>query len=232
MSSNSFNDILKSISPNPLRVLDAAIPNSQYIPLDLSVNNSELQKIDVSSSEKLEIYINTHIANHNATVAFGGYNETRNIYQRSNYFNNQNPETERNIHLGVDLWLAANSPIFTPLDATVHSFKNNMNFGDYGPTIILKHHIETFEFYTLYGHLSKASITNLKVGQEFKQGEPIATLGDASVNGDYPSHLHFQIIKDIQDYVGDYPGVCSKQDLEFYLSNCPNPELLLRITSN
>jgi len=111
----------------------------------------------------------------------------------------------------------------------VHSFKNNTNFGDYGPTIILKHRIENIEFYTLYGHLSLESIENLNVGQTFKQGEQIATLGDAKVNGDYPPHLHFQIIKDMQDYVGDYPGVCSKQDLEFYMQNCPNPEILFKL---
>ena len=108
-------------------------------------------------------------------------------------------------------------------------FKNNTNFGDYGPTIILMHHFSGVKFYTLYGHLSMASIENLKVGQEFKKGEKIATLGDVSVNGDYPPHLHFQIIKDIQDFKGDYPGVCSKKDLEFYAANCPNPDMLLML---
>jgi murein DD-endopeptidase MepM/ murein hydrolase activator NlpD len=63
----------------------------------------------------------------------------------------------------------------------------------------------------------------------FKKGQQIATLGDASVNGDYSPHLHFQIIKNIGDYFGDYPGVCSKTDLNFYLDNCPNPNLLLKI---
>jgi murein DD-endopeptidase MepM/ murein hydrolase activator NlpD len=74
-----------------------------------------------------------------------------------------------------------------------------------------------------------SSIDHIKVGQEFKQGEQIATLGDASVNGDYPPHLHFQIIKDIEDYTGDYPGVCSKQDLEVFRNNCPDPNLLLQL---
>ena len=111
----------------------------------------------------------------------------------------------------------------------MHSFKNNTNYGDYGPTIILKHHINDIEFYTLYGHLSMESIVNTSVGQFFKQGEQIATLGDVSINGDYAPHLHFQIIKDIQDYKGDYPGVCSKQDLDFYLNNCPDPNMLLKL---
>ncbi|OBX25944.1 peptidase M23-like protein [Gelidibacter algens] len=227
MTSKDFTSFLKSISTIPLSVLDANIPKNNYTPLELSISNKDLQHVDVGSSSALEVYITNHMHNHNALVAFGGYNETRNIYQRSVYFNQTNLDTERNIHIGMDLWIAANSPIFSPLNATVHSFKNNTNHGDYGPTIILKHHINTVEFYTLYGHLSVASIADLKVGQVFNEGQQIATLGEATVNGDYPPHLHFQIIKDMQGLEGDYPGVCNKKDLEFYLENCPDPNLLL-----
>nr|WP_321228585.1 peptidoglycan DD-metalloendopeptidase family protein [uncultured Psychroserpens sp.] len=229
MTTKAFSQLLRDLGNQPLYVLAPSISKSDYVALDLSKSNDTLHTVDVSSSETLEHYINSHIKNNGAKVAFGGYLETRNIYQRSTYFKDTNPETERNIHLGLDLWIAAETPVFTPLDAEVHSFKNNTNFGDYGPTIILKHTIETIDFYTLYGHLSLASIENLKVGQTFKKGEQIATLGDASVNGDYAPHLHFQIIKDLQGFVGDYPGVCSKMDLEFYKGNCLDPELLLRL---
>ncbi|TGV04396.1 peptidoglycan DD-metalloendopeptidase family protein [Flavivirga rizhaonensis] len=224
---NDFSYFLSSISKNPLRVLDASIPNTKYISLDLSESNKALNNIDVSSSSRLGAYINNHIKKHNALVAYGGYLEVRNIYKRSLHFNKQ-AEDGRNIHLGIDLWCPANTPIDTPLDATVHSFKNNINYGDYGPTIILKHTINKVVFHTLYGHLSLASIKDLKVDQTFKQGEQIATLGDFAVNGDYPPHLHFQIIKDIQNHMGDYPGVCSKKDLEFYIENCPDPNILMK----
>lgn len=210
-------------------VFDSEISAQEYIPLKLSVDNKALQTIDISSSEALETYIKNHMQHHNAKVAYGGYLETRNIYNRSAYFRTKNSESERNIHLGLDLWIEAGTPIIAPLEAKVHSFKNNTNFGDYGPTIILEHEWKDIHFYTLYGHLSLESIEYLKVGQTVKQGEQIATLGDALVNGDYAPHLHFQIIKDMQGYVGDYPGVCSKQDLEFYEGNCPDPNVLLRL---
>ena len=58
----------------------------------------------------------------------------------------------------------------------------------------------------------------------------MATLGDATINGDYAPHLHFQIIKDIAENTGDYPGVCSKNKRNYYLDNCPDPNLLLKIT--
>lgn len=230
MTSNEFSSFLSNISRNSLPVLDALIPLKQYIPLDLSVDNAALQTVDVSDATDLETYINSHIKLNNGLVAYGGYNETRNIYRRSAYFNQEDIASERNIHLGMDLWLGTGASIFSPLDATVHSFRNNTNFGDYGPTIILKHQVDGVVFYTLYGHLSLASITDVTVGQDFNQGEQIARLGDASVNGDYPPHLHFQIIKEIGDWLGDYPGVCNKTDLEHYLSNCPDPNLLLKLT--
>lgn len=205
------------------------IPLKKYIPLDLSIHNDELKHVDLSSSANLEKYINTTKACKNALVAYGGYNETRNIYQRSAHFNHMNPDTERNIHLGIDLWIGVGASVYAPLDGTVHSFQNNQHFGDYGPTIILKHGIDTVGFYTLYGHLSLDSIASLREGQLFRQGEKLAELGDASVNGDYPPHLHFQVMKEIGYYHGDYPGVCSKKDLDFYLGNCRNPNLLLKL---
>ena len=227
MSISNVEVFLKSLQVNSL--FDARITSLDFIPIDLSIHNTKLQTVNVSSSQDLEQFIWNHINTNNAKVAFGGYLEKRGIYQRSDYFNQQNLETERNIHLGLYLWIEANTPIFAPLPGLIHSFKNNKNYGDYGPTIILKHNIQGFEFYTLYGHLSLASLENLKVGVEVKQGQQIATLGTAEVNGDYPPHLHFQIIKDMQDYLGDYPGVSNSIDLEFYKQNCPDPNLLLKL---
>jgi murein DD-endopeptidase MepM/ murein hydrolase activator NlpD len=229
MTPVEFSVFLNQISTKPLYVLDSKIPLQSYIPLDLSITNLELKSINTSSSKALETFVFDYIKRNKAIVAFGGYNEERNIYQRSTFFNQKDPDTERNIHLGMDLWIATGTPVFAPLDATVHSFKNNLNFGDYGPTIILEHKILSVKFYTLYGHLTLESIANLKVGQTLIRGKQFATLGDANVNGDYPPHLHFQIIKDMQDYKGDYPGVCSKHDLTFYLNNCPDPNLLLKL---
>lgn len=226
MSLSAFEVFLQSLQTHSLL---KGISKLDYVSLDLSIHNKELKGVNIASSTDLETFINNHIKKNDAKVAFGGYLEQRGIYERSNYFNQSNPETERNIHLGMDLWIEANTPIYAPLNGIIHSFKNNTNYGDYGPTLILRHTIEGFEFFTLYGHLSITSIKNLEVGVEVKHGQQIATLGTAEVNGDYPPHLHFQIIKDIQNFEGDYPGVCNRLDFEFYKANCPDPNLLLNI---
>lgn len=211
-----------------VKVIDDAIPYSKYSPIDLSISNTDLSKINLSDSKVFETFIENHLQINNAKVAFGGYNEERNLYKSSPLFNNDEKE-ERNIHIGLDLWIKAETPILAALDGRVYGFDFNAGKGNYGPTIILEHHIENHIFYTLYGHLSVESIENIEIGTTFKKGQKIATLGNSSVNGGYSSHLHFQIIKEIKNYKSDYPGVCSKNDLDYYLENCPGPNLLLKI---
>jgi murein DD-endopeptidase MepM/ murein hydrolase activator NlpD len=211
-----------------IKVIDSTIPYSQYTPLDLSASNKELNQLNISDATEFETYIERLLVKNKASVAYGGYNEVRNLYKRSKAFNDSNTE-ERNIHIGLDLWIKAGTPVLAALDGKVHSFQYNNNLGDYGPTIILEHQLENHIFYTLYGHLALKSIATMKVGDFFSKGQQLATLGDASVNGDYAPHLHFQIIKDIKENFGDYPGVCSKNNLDYYLENCPDSNLLLKI---
>lgn len=212
-----------------VKVIDATIDYNQYIPLDISINNEIFKKQNIDNATDFETYLENYLSENNAKVAFGGYNEIRNLYKRSGIFNDTTTE-ERNIHIGLDLWIKAGTAVLAAVDGFVHSFNYNTGLGDYGPTIILEHKIEDHKFYTLYGHLSLESIDGIEIGTVFLKGEQIAILGDASVNGDYAPHLHFQIIADISNSFGDYPGVCSKSNLAFYLKNCPDPNLLLKIT--
>jgi murein DD-endopeptidase MepM/ murein hydrolase activator NlpD len=211
-----------------VKVIDSTIPYSEYAPLDLSFSNQELNKLNIADSYQFETYIENLLAKNKAKVAYGGYNEIRNLYKRSTVFNDLNTE-ERNIHIGLDFWIKAGTPVLAALDGIVHSFQYNNNLGDYGPTIILQHHLGGQKFYSLYGHLSLDSIASIKVGDFFEKGHQLATLGSSSVNGDYAPHLHFQLIKDIKENYGDYPGVSSINNLDYYQENCPDPNLLLKI---
>lgn len=201
--------------------------HQDYAAIDLSENNRDLLKLEVASSAAFSIYIKEFLKNRRKQAAYGGYNELRTLYNRSELFNNQ--ATNRNIHIGLDIWVPAGTEIISPLSAEVHSFKDNDNFGDYGPTIILKHTAEGRDFFTLYGHLSRKSLDSIQIGQKLKAGETFAWLGDFDENGDYAPHLHFQVMEDLQGKTGDYPGVVERNELDFYLKNCPDPNLLLKI---
>ena len=221
MNSFPYEQLLEQAS----LVIDPSIPKSAYVAIDLSVNNADIANLNASSSSEWERFIKRHLQSHQKKIAFGGYLEKRNLYQRSAYF--KHSETERNIHLGIDFWVDAGTSVHAVLDGTVHSFQDNKNHGDYGPTILLQHDIGSETFYSLYGHLSRESLENLSVGAAVKAGEAIATLGEAAVNGDYAPHLHFQLIRDIESKLGDYPGVCSLERRQHFAENCPNPLPLL-----
>lgn len=197
-----------------------------YAVIDLSVKNKRLPA--TATAKEFEDFIDDWLSTHGARAAYGGYCEERNLYNRSTIFNDARSQP-RNIHIGLDLWTKTGTGVLAALDGEVHSFNNNAGLGNYGPAIILSHTIDNIKFYTLYGHLTIESIAELEIGDRFKAGQQIATLGDASVNGDYAPHLHFQVIKELQGNFGDYPGVCTKTDLSFYLQNCPNPNLLLKL---
>lgn len=222
----TFIEILQS--QNNIKVIAAEIDYQHYVPLDLSASTTDLINLPLTDANAFEDYVENHLKQNNAQVAYGGYLEHRNLYQRSTVFKDVNVE-ERNIHIGLDLWIKAGTNVLAALDGTVHSFQNNTALGDYGPAIILEHRIDSETFYTLYGHLSLESLNGKDEGQIINKGEIIGQLGAPPINGDYAPHLHFQIIENLQGKKGDYPGVCAKSELAFYKENCPDPNLLLKI---
>jgi peptidoglycan LD-endopeptidase LytH len=117
----------------------------------------------------------------------------------------------------------------SPMNGIVHSFNFNNRFGDYGATLLLTHNLEGFPFHTLYGHLSLNSIKNFREGINVQRGDLIGEFGIPLENGQWPPHLHFQVIIDIADWKGDYPGVCKYSESEKYLENCPDPDLILQM---
>ncbi len=135
----------------------------------------------------------------------------------------------RRLHLGIDIWGPAGTKVMAPLPGIVHSFAFNNNDSDYGATLILTHNLDGTGFHTLYGHISLNSIKNLHEGQRVAKGEVIAEFGMRYENGNWPPHLHFQLIADMQDWKGDYPGVCRFSERQQWLDGCPDPNLILQM---
>lgn len=208
-------------------VFSFSLADKKKYQLDLSVDNLELNQINLFSVKELGGYIERKVNEKSADLAIGGYGEDRMIYRKSKHFGSG--ENARTIHLGIDVWLAAGTSIHAPYDAKVHSLRNNDNYGDYGPTVILEHEMGGLQFYTLYGHLSKSSLNGLNPGKTIEKAQLFATLGNDDENGNWPPHLHFQIIKNMGDYSGDFPGVASEKEKEKMLNVCPDPMLILNI---
>ncbi|WP_367388515.1 aminotransferase class III-fold pyridoxal phosphate-dependent enzyme [Lewinella sp. LCG006] len=198
------------------------------IPLDLGVGSLDLgNNENFLTIQPFAKTVDRMLAEAEADFGVGGYGEIRPFYTTDAYQVMGNAGAQwRTVHLGLDVWGVAETPVFAPLAGTVVSAADNAGERDYGPTIILQHEVApSLTFYTLYGHLSRSSLTNIEVGQTVAAGQQIATIGPAPENGNWPPHLHFQIILDLLDNTQDFPGVAYPDERATWLSNCPDPGL-------
>ena len=196
--------------------------------LDFTAHNPLVAATDLRDTAAFEQLVHGLLAAQGAAIGVGGYLEPRVIYRRSPHFGLAATEEPRSLHLGVDVWLPAGTPVLAPLPATVHSLADNANFGDYGPTVILEHELEGTVFYSLYGHLGRREWQRLRPGQALAPGEAFATVGPYPENGDWPPHLHFQLIADLQGRAGDFPGVARPSERAAWAARCPDPNLVLQ----
>ena len=223
------------------KVIDFNPARNKLYPFDFTASNKELTAEEIADTGKFSKYIDRKLTTHGATFGIGGYKEDRVLYRRSNLFNTMvmdgghagvmtdREAGSRSVHLGIDIWGPAGTKVFLPIGGMVHSFAYNESFGDYGATIIMQHQLDTIAFHTLYGHVSLADLAQLQPGKYLSRGELIAHFGEPHENGNWPPHLHFQVIGDMNLKEGDYPGVCSPEEMDQYLQNCPNPDLVLNM---
>jgi len=160
-------------------------------------------------------------------IIAGGYLEPRPLYTTTAYDKMGNNGTEsRTIHLGIDFWLPAQTPVHALFDGIVVTAVNDIGDKEYGGLIIVKHLADDLEFFTLYGHLSIASIETREVGQRITKGDCIGYLGHYPENGNWPTHLHFQIMLAKLGYTDDFPGVAYPEEINVWRSICPDPNLI------
>ncbi len=195
--------------------------------MNLTESNTELTSNIVNNTALFSTYIEKDLAKANANFGIGGYNEHRTVYSRSAVFDDATEP--RRLHLGIDIWEKVDTPVFSPLAGTIHSYAFNKEYGDYGATIIVQHILDGYTFYTLYGHLALKNLSNLSEGMSIEAGQQIGNFGNELENGHWPPHLHFQIIENLDSKKGDYPGVCKYSERVMYLQNCPNPDIILQL---
>jgi murein DD-endopeptidase MepM/ murein hydrolase activator NlpD len=193
--------------------------------LHLSNPKNILADVDPTDAEGCWEAIEHELKKTKKMAAIGGYGEKRTAYRINKELFGSEQE-ERCIHLGIDIWMPGRTPIYAPLDAKVHSFADNASLGNYGPTIILEHKLEDVVFYTLYGHLTRESLSDKLKGQLIKKGQSFATIGWPHENGNWVVHLHYQFMADMLGNEGDFPGVSTEKEADFYLTLCPEPAVM------
>jgi len=217
----SFADFIKDNQAVFGPMFEPILTGENTVYMELSTTSNAFAGLNET---EIDAAVFNKIENAGAIAGVGGYLENRSVYRNTELFRG---DEERCIHIGVDVFMPSETPIFAPLDGEVQSFANRQLSGDYGPVIILRHRLNDFEFHSLYGHLAQDTLDGLYDGKPVASGEKIAEIGPRPVNGNWTPHLHFQLIQDMQGYHGDYPGVVRPAEVDFFKQNCPDPSALI-----
>ncbi len=162
-----------------------------------------------------------------AVYGLGLYGEERAVYRSAQFAGPASPE-RRTIHLGVDVFAPAGTPVHAPLPGRVAAAGYNADPLDYGHTLILEHSLEGCRFWTLYGHLG-AGLP--RQGQAVAAGQAVGHLGSRAENGGWAPHLHLQLITDRLGQAGkaNFPGVGHRSLWPVWAVISPDPNLILRL---
>ncbi len=227
-----LTSLLLKHQPGFGKVVDFDPATEKLLPMDFTAGNTALTAEVINDIDLFSSYVDNQLTTAGAKYGIGGYDELRTVYDRSTLFGESNSdsgiaEEPRRLHLGVDIWGKAGTPVYAFMGGMVHSVAFNDNHGDYGATMIIVHQLDTKAFYTLYGHISLMDLEHFHAGAYVSRGQKIAHFGVPEENGHWPPHLHIQIIEELGIKEGDYPGVCKFSERDKYLANCPDPDLIL-----
>lgn len=228
--------------------------HDELIALDLSVGSTEVGDLPGRGDPAAWTrWVEARLRQAQASLGLGRWGEPRAWYRSPAFAVEGDDRTIwRTVHLGVDLFAAAGTPVLAPLAGLVYGVRDNAGPMDYGPTVILEHRVRTgappdgasrdvpdppgvppvddrdvLRFWTLYGHLSRDSLAALAPGQLVARGERIGTIGRAEENGGWAPHLHLQIIADLLGREDEFPGVARPDERAVWAGISPDPGPLL-----
>ena len=216
----ALRDELRRASPAPLFLPEIGL--SPRMPL---LTGGQMPDMPAYSDRAFDAWF----AAKGVAYGLGPYGEKRTVYTSDQFADSASPE-RRMIHLGVDVFAPAGTPMYAPLPGRVAHVTYNADPLDYGHTLILEHQVGGLRFWTLYGHLAGTLPGLCRVGQEIAQGALIAHLGDWHENGGWAAHVHFQIMTDMLDQRGgNFFGVGQQSLWDIWQDICLDPDLILRL---
>ena len=115
------------------------------------------------------------------------------------------------LHKGLDLSAPVGTPIYASADGIVsfagrYPLRESANWWRFGNVVVINH---ADRFITIYGHCDEL---NVHRGQEVKQGQVIATVGNSGWSTN--SHLHYEVRSDLEQ-----PGTYVAIDPRIYILN-------------
>tara|TARA_B100000900_G_scaffold297508_1_gene256034 strand:+ start:64 stop:3093 length:3030 start_codon:yes stop_codon:yes gene_type:complete len=217
-SNFSIKDLLPDINKSKLYNLDLSI-GSKWLGSRREIEDLDFFQYKIENLQK----------KFPDQVISGGYLEPRPIYTSSSYEKDgNNGEESRTIHLGLDFWVPEGTRVGCIYDGEIVSAVNDEGNKEYGGLIIVKHKFQDYEFFSLYGHNKVSSVLKNKIGSKVRRGQIIAEVANYPENGNWATHLHFQIMHSMLDFKIDFPGVCYSNQKDVWEDICPDPNILLK----
>ena len=203
-------------------VFDAALDDAPILDLSITGDHAcdDPVQPDMADIERAV----ARLAAGDTRAVLGRYDEPRLVYGAPFYLSGIHGASDRRtIHIAIDVFLPAGTPVHAPLAATVHTADVRDADYDYGGLVVLRHETPDGEpFFTLYGHLSHGSVRALQAGQPVAAGEAFARLGTPDENGGWPPHVHLQL--GVTDRPGaDWPGVVDPDARDDWCALFPDP---------
>ncbi|MBP1860186.1 aminotransferase class III-fold pyridoxal phosphate-dependent enzyme [Rhizobium herbae] len=156
-------------------------------------------------------------------LGIGPWGEARTVYSGEMFVSRLIEKTRRTRHLGLDLFMAAGTRLYTPLAATVVSVEIEPDPLGYGCLIALRHEPEGCPaFVTLWGHLAHEALGRLKAGDRLEAGALVGEMGASTENGGWAPHLHLQISTDTRLSATEILGVGEARYLDVWAELFPD----------
>lgn len=191
---------------------------------DFSSSNPNTLDYDTADFQAFNEEIFKELADSGQSWGIGRYLEERKNLLRA-YPNII--EEKRYYHLGLDIIVPYNTPLYAPLDAEVYAIGKETKLGNYGGYVMLKHEVNDLPFYSFYGHIKTPHL--VEIGQQLKAGQEFARIGKESDSGGWFCHTHLQILtqKAVDKGLIDW-GYCSPEFFAKVEHYFPSPYYLFR----
>ena len=164
-----------------------------------------------------------HCRENGIELGIGPFGEERTVYAGDMFVSRFIEKTRRTRHLGLDLFMAAGTKLFTPLPATVVSVEIETDPLGYGCLIALRHEPEGCPpFVSLWGHLAHEAMGRLTAGDRLEAGALVGEMGAPTENGGWAPHLHLQLSADTNLTATEILGVGEPRYLDVWAELFPD----------
>ncbi|MGF6173840.1 aminotransferase class III-fold pyridoxal phosphate-dependent enzyme [Ensifer sp. 4252] len=164
-----------------------------------------------------------HCREHGIDLGIGPWGEARTVYAGEMFISRLIEHTRRTRHLGLDLFMAAGTKVFTPIAATVVSVEIEKDPLGYGCLIALRHEPEGCPpFVSLWGHMAHEAMGRIKAGDRLEAGALVGEMGAPKENGGWAPHLHLQLSVDTSLSATEILGVGEPQYLDVWAELFPD----------